>query len=87
MAILNALAATEGSSLLNILHPETATEEELSQRPFTVHICALIDSDGAPKDVADIAATLVGEGFSAIKLKVRSLSLSITLNHIALDDM
>lgn len=78
MAILNALAATEGSSLLNILHPETATEE-LSQRSFTVQICALIDSDGTPKDVADIAATLVGEGFSAIKLKVRSLSLSITL--------
>ncbi|XP_058184561.1 protein PHYLLO, chloroplastic isoform X7 [Rhododendron vialii] len=69
MAILNALAATEGSSLLNILHPETATEE-LSQRSFTVQICALIDSDGTPKDVADIAATLVGEGFSAIKLKV-----------------
>ncbi|KAG5532630.1 hypothetical protein RHGRI_027056 [Rhododendron griersonianum] len=69
MAILNALAATGGSSLLNILHPETATEE-LSQRSFTVQICALIDSDGTPKDVADIAATLVGEGFSAIKLKV-----------------
>ncbi|KAI8539299.1 hypothetical protein RHMOL_Rhmol09G0170900 [Rhododendron molle] len=69
MAILNALAAKEGSSLLNILHPETATEE-LSQRSFTVQICALIDSDGTPKDVADIAATLVGEGFSAIKLKV-----------------
>ncbi|KAF7132517.1 hypothetical protein RHSIM_Rhsim09G0118400 [Rhododendron simsii] len=69
MAILNALAAMEGSSLLNILHPETATEE-LSQRSFTVQICALIDSDGTPKDVADIAATLVGEGFSAIKLKV-----------------
>ncbi|KAF7120245.1 hypothetical protein RHSIM_Rhsim13G0143500 [Rhododendron simsii] len=68
MAILNALAATEGSSLLNKLHPETATEEELSQRSFSVQICALIDLDGTPKDVADIAATFVGEGFSAIKV-------------------
>ncbi|KAE9461606.1 hypothetical protein C3L33_06488, partial [Rhododendron williamsianum] len=70
MAILNALAATEGSSLLNILHPETAIEE-LSQRSFSVQICALIDLDGTPKEVADIAATFVGEGFSAIKVARR----------------
>ncbi|CAL5421440.1 unnamed protein product [Camellia sinensis] len=70
MAILNAIAAREGSSLLNILHRETATQEELSERSSTVQICALLDSNGTPKDVADIAAALVGEGFTAIKLKV-----------------
>ncbi|CAL5419038.1 unnamed protein product [Camellia sinensis] len=61
MAILNAIAAREGSSLLNILHRETATQEELSERSSTVQICALLDSNGTPKDVADIAAALVGE--------------------------
>ncbi|KAI7998104.1 hypothetical protein LOK49_LG10G00524 [Camellia lanceoleosa] len=61
MAILNATAASEGSSLLNILHRETATQEELSERSSTVQICALIDSNGTPKDVADIAVALVGE--------------------------
>ncbi|KAI7980537.1 hypothetical protein LOK49_Contig138G00007 [Camellia lanceoleosa] len=61
MAILNAIAASEGSSLLNILHRETATQEELSERSSIVQICALIDSNGTPKDVVDIAAALVGE--------------------------
>ncbi|CAL5419035.1 unnamed protein product [Camellia sinensis] len=62
MAILNAIAASEGSNLLNILNRETAAQEELSERSSTVQICALIDSNGTPKDVADIAAALVGEG-------------------------
>ncbi|KAL6961689.1 hypothetical protein U1Q18_002488 [Sarracenia purpurea var. burkii] len=70
MAILNALAAREGSSLLNILHPEKAAEVELPEQSLTVQICALVDSNGTPKDVADIAAALVGEGFTAIKIKV-----------------
>lgn len=74
MAILNAIAAREGSNLLNTLHRETATQEELSERSSTVQICALIDSNGTPKDVTDIAAALVEEAFTAIKLKVRNLS-------------
>ncbi|CAL5349997.1 unnamed protein product [Camellia sinensis] len=61
MAILNAIAASEGSNLLNILNRETTAQEELSERSSTVQICALIDSNGTPKDVADIAAALVGE--------------------------
>ncbi|KAI7982828.1 hypothetical protein LOK49_LG15G00024 [Camellia lanceoleosa] len=59
MAILNAIAASEGSSLLNILHRETATQEELSERSSIVQICALIDSNGTPKDVVDIVTHLL----------------------------
>ena len=77
MAILNTIAAMKSSSLLNILHPGTAAEVEVSERSASIQICALIESNGSPEDVADIAAALVGEGFSAIKLKVRNTSLSI----------
>ncbi|XP_057478284.1 protein PHYLLO, chloroplastic isoform X2 [Actinidia eriantha] len=70
MAILNAIAAMKSSSLFNILHPGTAAEVEVSERSASIQICALIESNGSPEDIADIAATLVGEGFSTIKLKV-----------------
>ncbi|GFZ18357.1 2-oxoglutarate decarboxylase/hydro-lyase/magnesium ion-binding protein [Actinidia rufa] len=60
----------KSSSLLNILHPRTTAEVEVSVRYSTVQICALIESNGTPEYVSDIAATLVGEGFSAIKLKL-----------------
>ncbi|KAK9051156.1 hypothetical protein SSX86_027782 [Deinandra increscens subsp. villosa] len=69
MAILNAIAAAEGSTMLNLLHP-CAPKEECSIKSLNVKICALIDSDGTPEEVAHLAATLVEEGFSAIKLKV-----------------
>lgn len=69
MAILNAIAAQEGSSLLNILHPYKV-EEEISERSKRVQICALLDSNGSPLEVAYLAKTLVEEGFTAIKLKV-----------------
>ncbi|XP_031097286.1 protein PHYLLO, chloroplastic isoform X2 [Ipomoea triloba] len=67
MAVLNAIAASEGSSLLNILHPQTV---ELSGRPLDVKICALLDCIGSPKEIACMAADLVKEGFTALKLKV-----------------
>ncbi|CAN1297759.1 Protein PHYLLO, chloroplastic, partial [Linum perenne] len=69
MAILNAMAARTGSSLLDILLPQKATEEthEMSEH---VKLCALLDSNGTPHEVAYIAASLVAEGFTAIKLKV-----------------
>lgn len=35
-----------------------------------VKICALLDPNGSPHEVANAAALLVQEGFSAIKLKV-----------------
>lgn len=69
MAILNAIADAKGSNLLNILHPPT-NEKDKSENSLGVQICALIDSNGSPTEVANVAATLVEEGFSAIKLKV-----------------
>lgn len=69
MAILNAIAAQEGSSLLNILHP-MKVEEEISERSKGVQICALLDSNRPPSEVAYLAKALVEEGFVSIKLKV-----------------
>lgn len=70
MAILNAIAARERSSLLDILYRETKADDKLSKRSPSIQICALLDSKGTPKDVADIAEKLAAEGFSAIKVKV-----------------
>lgn len=69
MAILNAAAAAEGSTLFNMLHL-SAPKEESAQKSLKVKICALIDCDGTPAEVAYLAAILVEEGFIAIKLKV-----------------
>lgn len=69
MAILNAIADAKGSTLLNILHPPT-NENGDCERSLEVQVCALINSNGSPTEVANVAATLVEEGFSAIKLKV-----------------
>lgn len=73
MAILNAIAAGQGSSLLNILQPLTENEEQTSARPLNVRICALLDAKGTPSEVAYVAGTLVKEGFTAIKLKVSTV--------------
>ncbi|XVE74433.1 hypothetical protein DITRI_Ditri12bG0017000 [Diplodiscus trichospermus] len=69
MAILNAIAVSQGLSLLNILHP-LKEKEENSERLSSVGICALIDSSGTPEEVAHIAFDFVEEGFTAIKIKV-----------------
>ena len=69
MSILNAIAARQSSSLLNILRPQI-DEGDKSGRSSKVKISALIDSNGTPLEVAYAAATLVEEGFTAIKLKV-----------------
>lgn len=69
MAILNAIADTKGSNLLDILHPST-DENNKCARSLEVQICALVDSNESPAEVANVAAALVKEGFSAIKLKV-----------------
>lgn len=68
MAILNAIASRQSSSLLDVLQPNA--EAEISSLESNVRICALLDSNGTPSEVADIATRLVEEGFSAIKLKV-----------------
>ncbi|XP_076898989.1 protein PHYLLO, chloroplastic-like isoform X2 [Bidens hawaiensis] len=69
MAVLNAMAAAEGSTMLDLLHPY-APKEECSRKSLNVKVCALVDSDETPEEVANVAATLVDEGFTAIKLKV-----------------
>ncbi|KAK7384912.1 hypothetical protein VNO78_30615 [Psophocarpus tetragonolobus] len=69
MAILNAIGNSKGSSMLNILHPPT-NENTKCDLPSNVQICALIDSNESPTEVANVAAELIEEGFSAIKLKV-----------------
>lgn len=75
MALLNAMAVRHDSSLLGILHCQK--EEIGSVQPHSVPICALVDSEGTPSEVAYVARKLVEEGFSAIKLKVSQLCLSI----------
>ncbi|CAJ1958883.1 unnamed protein product [Sphenostylis stenocarpa] len=69
MAILNAIADAKDSNMLNILHP-SIKEKNKSEKSLNVQICALIDSNGSPTEVANVAAKLIEEGFSAIKLKV-----------------
>ncbi|CAF1905444.1 unnamed protein product [Brassica napus] len=68
MALLNAMAVRHDSSLLGILHCQK--EEIGSVQPHSVPICALVDCEGTPSEVAYVARKLVEEGFSAIKLKV-----------------
>ncbi|KAL2582256.1 hypothetical protein AAZV13_15G229700 [Glycine max] len=69
MAILNAIADAKGSNMLNILYPSINGNNKC-ERSLNVQICALIDSNGSPTEVANVAAKLTEEGFSAIKLKV-----------------
>lgn len=75
MALLNAMAVRHDSSLLGILHCQKA--ENGYAQPHSVPICALLDSEGTPSEVAYVARKLVEEGFSAIKLKVSQRCLSI----------
>ncbi|KAF2321397.1 hypothetical protein GH714_040986 [Hevea brasiliensis] len=71
MAILNAIAESHGSSLLNITRPQKEKEE--IYETSNVKICGLIDSTGTPAEVAFIASSLVEEGFSALKLKLQEV--------------
>lgn len=75
MALLNAMAVRHDSSLLGILHCQK--EENGSAQPHSVQICALLDSEGTPSEVAYVARKLVEEGFCAIKLKVSQRCLII----------
>ncbi|XP_050872280.1 protein PHYLLO, chloroplastic isoform X2 [Lathyrus oleraceus] len=69
MAILNAIADSKGSNLLDILNPSTNVNSKC-EKSSEVPICALLDSNKSASEVANVAAALVKEGFSAIKLKV-----------------
>lgn len=78
MALLNAIAAGQDSCLsdllagCNITLQDTRHDQEgtIMKRPTGVQICALIDCDGSPKEVAHVVSQLVNEGFNTIKLKV-----------------
>ncbi|XP_068641777.1 protein PHYLLO, chloroplastic isoform X3 [Aristolochia californica] len=73
MAVLNALAARQGSSLSDLLlgsETHTSSADEMVGTDGRVQICALVDSSGSPKEVAHVVAHLVDEGFTTIKLKV-----------------
>lgn len=78
MAILNAVAARQGSTLVDVLDSQANREEEIARHLSTVQICALLDSNGTPMEVAHLATTLVEEGFTAIKLKVINNSQNYT---------
>ncbi|GMH01833.1 hypothetical protein Nepgr_003672 [Nepenthes gracilis] len=69
MAILNAISSRLDSSLLSILQMKEDKEEGVSEWP-SVRICALVDCQGTPMEVANVAYKLVGDGFHALKLKV-----------------
>ncbi|KAL4586503.1 hypothetical protein LXL04_011139 [Taraxacum kok-saghyz] len=81
MAILNAIASTQGSTMLNILHP-SSPKEEPPQKSSNITICALLDSNGTPKQLAYLATKLVQEGFTAIKLKVARRESPIEDAHV-----
>ncbi|KAL9253101.1 PHYLLO, chloroplastic-like protein [Drosera capensis] len=68
MAILNAFASRQSSSLLSVLH---APEDEVTSCSHSgTRICALLNGEGAPVDVANASYDLVHEGFCSLKLKV-----------------
>ncbi|KAK1292325.1 hypothetical protein QJS10_CPB17g00384 [Acorus calamus] len=80
MAILHALAARQGCYLVDVISGygcslmETSQlvkrEDIINQCSSKVQICALLDSEGTPKQTAHIIAQLSNEGFKTIKLKV-----------------
>ncbi|PKI64425.1 hypothetical protein CRG98_015150 [Punica granatum] len=69
MAMLNALAGRQRSSLLSILLSRK-DEKEILENPDGVQICALLDPHGTPEEVARAASALIEEGYTAIKIKV-----------------
>lgn len=69
MAILNAVAEHQSSSLLGILYPHK-DEKEISANSDGVQVCALLDPCGLPEEAACAASALVEEGYTTIKIKV-----------------
>lgn len=70
MAILNALAEHQSSSLLGILYPHK-DEKEISKNSDGVQVCALLDPRGSTEEAACAASALVEEGYTTIKIKVK----------------
>ncbi|XP_072992961.1 protein PHYLLO, chloroplastic isoform X2 [Typha latifolia] len=74
MAILNALAARCGSNLSDLVSGcMSSYRDTKSVKPgnsASIDICALVDCNGNPAEVAHVVSQLVDEGFTTIKLKV-----------------
>ncbi|XP_065045713.1 protein PHYLLO, chloroplastic-like isoform X3 [Musa acuminata AAA Group] len=75
MAILNAIAARQGSGFLDVISGYMSSSRETQlvagvNGSKQIQICALVDHSGTPKEIADVVSQLVDEGFSTIKLKV-----------------
>ncbi|KAG1327479.1 hypothetical protein COCNU_01G014130 [Cocos nucifera] len=76
MAILNALAARAGSSLLELVTGcRSSTQDsqsltDIMKGSARIQISALVDCNGTPTQVAHVVSRLVDEGFTTIKLKV-----------------
>lgn len=73
MAILNALAAQRKRNLSDLLlgiNNRLELKEGNSENEKSIEICALVDCDGSPSEVAYVVSELVEEGFSTVKLKV-----------------
>ncbi|KAJ4798965.1 2-succinyl-5-enolpyruvyl-6-hydroxy-3-cyclohexene-1-carboxylate synthase [Rhynchospora pubera] len=73
MAILNALAAHCKSNLSDLLlgiNNRLELRKCVSKNEQRIEICALVDCEGSPSEVAHIVSELVQEGYSTVKLKV-----------------
>lgn len=75
MAILNAIAARQGSGFLDVIFGYMSSSRETQpvagvNGSKQIQICALVDHSGTPKEIANVVSQLVDEGFSTIKLKV-----------------
>ena len=73
-ALLTALAAQRGESLSFVLGNgggHTERDGSGSCEHAVVHVNALLDSSGSAREVAAEAARLAGQGFTALKIKVR----------------
>lgn len=77
MAVLEALASSVGCTPSELLighdlnsSSEISNENSDKKVAFRTQICALLESEGTPKQVADEAANLVKQGFCTLKLKV-----------------
>lgn len=84
MAILNALAARHSSSLSDLIAGSISSFQDtkalyddiIVRTSVGIPICALVDCNGSPKEVAHVVSQIVDEGFTTIKVKVNCLLLS-----------
>ena len=79
---MNAIASRKKCSLLEVLWPQSDEGNLNIDQPPSVNICALVDSEGTPVEVADVVLAIAEEGFSSVKLKVRIDVLRHTLEAV-----